>query len=193
MRCSAGALQPWHMPLIVLFPCLHHLLLLSLMFCSSWTADLCLCTPLHPLPHCYFSCSQSPLYSGQLKAANYYNTTSGSPDINPRTGAPYGFFYYNLDGTLYSKALALLLHSWHRCALISPPPFTDPHCPFFAFLTPHSDHLHGHAGIPAGYPVVVNNHVSQQRTAQLVQYMRDGGYLNPQLTDTLTMTVSYGA
>lgn len=41
--------------------------------------------------------------------------------------------------------------------------------------------------------MVVDNHVSQQRTAQLVQYMRDGGYLNPQLTDTLTMTVSSGA
>lgn len=61
------------------------------------------------------------------------------------------------------------------------------------FLTPHSDHLHGLADFPAGYPVVVDNHVSQQRTAQLVQYMRDGGYLNPQLTDTLTMTVSSGA
>lgn len=77
-----------------------------------------MCIPLRPLPHCYLSCSQSPLYSAQREAANYYNTTSGSPDINPRTGTPYGFFHYNLDGTLYGKAFALLLHSLKNKLLI---------------------------------------------------------------------------
>ena len=28
----------------------------------------------------------------------YYNTSAGSPDIDPNTGLPFGFFHYELPG-----------------------------------------------------------------------------------------------
>ncbi len=43
------------------------------------------------------------------------------------------------------------------------------------------------AGYPAGYPVLIDTHLTEKRTLQLLTYLSDGGLLNPKLTKTMSM------
>ena len=42
-------------------------------------------------------------------------------------------------------------------------------------------------GLQDGYPVLVSAAISERRAQQTLQYIRDGGFLNREATDTLTL------
>ena len=44
-------------------------------------------------------------------------------------------------------------------------------------------------GLQDGYPVLVSAAISERRALQTLQYIRDGGFLNREATDTLTLKV----
>ena len=75
-----------------------------------------------PLPHSRVS----SLYNPSLDASDWYNTTSGSPDINAYN-FPFGFFHETMDGFTDGYALRVylyLLRIRHLCIILFMYPVT---------------------------------------------------------------------
>ena len=52
---------------------------------------------------------------------------------------------------------------------------------------PYGFFHHPIEGLQDGYPVLVSAAISERRALQTLQYIQDGGYLNREATDTLTL------